>query len=170
FLDTTNSNYVLGSAPLAAAGSNGISFLYSYTYPTPRSNPAYAVFPLVVVADFNNDGIPDIAVAALSGNAVDNVFLLLGRGDGTFSSSAIASNVHLSAIAAGAFNHYGNAGLSLFSLSPSGSATIQVLAGSGNGTFASGPIASVPEGCSLPVVDDFDHDGNLDIACITAEV
>ncbi len=54
FLDTTNANYVLGSATLGATGSNGISFRTSYSFPLTASDDSLGV------ADFNGDGIPDL--------------------------------------------------------------------------------------------------------------
>src|ERR1700722_10689686 len=67
FLDTTNSNYLVGSASL---GSSTITPSFpNVTYSAGGTPTGLAV------ADFNNDGIPDVAVPNCSGNSMS---ILLG--------------------------------------------------------------------------------------------
>jgi hypothetical protein len=71
---------VLASAPLGNAER-------ALTWANPQA-PAISFYPNAgVVADFNGDGIPDLAVANSSG---DTLTILLGNGDGTF--TAVASS------------------------------------------------------------------------------
>ncbi|WP_058185250.1 Ig-like domain repeat protein [Terracidiphilus gabretensis] len=90
FLDTSNSDAVLATAPLAAS-TQELGFASSYS-PSPQPE---------AIADFNLDGIPDIV------DAYGNV--LLGKGDGTFSpdpgESSFNSNFYgVNAIAVADFN------------------------------------------------------------------
>jgi hypothetical protein len=78
FLDISNGTPALGSAPLAAST---VTFVNSST---PGGNGPLAG---IAVADFNGDGIPDLAVSALdSGDsyAPGTISVYLGVGDGTF--------------------------------------------------------------------------------------
>ena len=80
FLDTSNSNAVLGTATLGSSSE-------ALSWATAQS-PATAAEPQsVVVADFNGDGIADIAVGTNGTAATKNVGaidILLGTGTGTF--------------------------------------------------------------------------------------
>jgi hypothetical protein len=79
FLDTTNSNYVLGSSTLAAGPATS-------TYaPYVRYNSGFES-NLVTVADLNQDGIPDLIIANNPNSGASTAFItvLLGKGDGTY--------------------------------------------------------------------------------------
>ena len=122
----------------------------------------------LAVADFNGDGIADIAVASAS---TSSVTVLLGKGDGTFSKAA-GSPVNAGpapfAIAAGDFNGDGIPDLAVANHGVSGKVT--VLLGNGDGSFTEahgGPIA-VGYGPSWIAVGDFDGDGKLDMAVVNA--
>jgi len=78
FLDTTNAGAVLATAPL------GIASL-AQTWTTCKVLPVDSEPQSAVTADFNGDGISDIAVANLFGPSVT---ILLGNGDGTFTTKA----------------------------------------------------------------------------------
>ncbi len=64
----------------------------------------------IAVADFNNDGIPDVALASGFGAGV---MVLLGRGDGTFPASFSNSVANSMAVATGDFNGDGRADLAV---------------------------------------------------------
>jgi hypothetical protein len=112
----------------------------------------------VALGDFNNDGIPDLAIANLQSN---NISILLGNCDGTFGPPAnYAVGVNPDDIIAGDFNHDGNLDLAVANAT---SNTITVLFGLGNGQFqfaGTYPVAVQPVKLA---VGDFNHDGNLDL-------
>lgn len=120
-------------------------------------NPAAAV-----VADFNGDGKPDLAVA----NTKDGtVTILLGNGDGTFTpapSSPITVGAGPDALAVGDFNLDGVPDLAV---ADGKAGTVTILLGKGNGTFAAtaaSPI-TVGTGPDALAVADFNGDGDPDL-------
>jgi hypothetical protein len=124
----------------------------------------------LAVADFNEDGKPDLAIAASIW-----VYVLLGNGDGTFASASgspfkVESPPYNSAatpinlpIVAGDFNHSGHLGLAVGD-QPNGASYI--LLGKGDGTFSPSSAAFAnSQGMDLcESTADFNADGNLDLA------
>ena len=107
-----------------------------------------------LVADFNRDGILDLAVC-LTSNSVPQVAILLGVGDGTFQSPVLYNVDDSSSIVAGIFSPDGGA-IDLV-------AGDTLLVGSGNGTFT--PTILIPGIAFHPfAVGDFTQSGALDIA------
>ncbi len=133
----------------------------------------------IVTADFNGDGILDLAVlyAASNPSGQAGVAILLGNGDGTFGAPtefAAGSGPNLFSMAVGDFNGDGKPDLAVagyveidtppFSLTPQ----LGILLGNGDGTFAPPLMANVqsmknPESM---VVADFTGDGILDLAVL----
>lgn len=125
----------------------------------------------LAIADFNQDGKPDLAVTANI-----RLYTMLSNGDGTFK-AASGSPVSLPSppyndlgspyggpMAVGDFNHSGHPGLAV-GMSDSGATAI--LLGNGNGTFvpSSAAFASTPGiGAAAVETADFNADGNLDLA------
>jgi VCBS repeat protein len=114
----------------------------------------------LVVADFNGDGKPDVAVA----NGVDSdVEILLGNGDGTFRfGSAIDLDGDPTAIVAGDFNGDGKLDLAVVTTD------ICVLLGNGDGTFRLSGFFQPGYSWSI-VTADFNGDGKLDLALATGQ-
>ena len=114
----------------------------------------------VVAADFNRDGILDLAVANFNS---DSVTILLGKGNGTFTQQASpATGSGPEAIAVADFNGDGKLDLAVTN---SNSGNVTILLGSGDGTFS--PEPEIPSTGSSPrgiVAADFDGDGKVDLA------
>lgn len=123
----------------------------------------------VVVADFNGDGKPDLAVAD---DGADAVSILLGKGDGTFqapidTTSATTGMRGQSYVSAGDFNGDGKADLAAIG-TVNAVPTVAVLLGNGDGTFTSGVTFSSFSNPQSVVLGDFSGDTKLDMAVVNA--
>src|SRR5437870_98900 len=127
--------------------------------------PLGGVLGDMVSADFNGDGIPDLAVASAYATAPD-INILLGKGDGTFSTangSPIPTVASPFSVGAGDFNGDENLDLAVTDSQPSG---VVVLLGNGDGTFTPAPGSPIPVGFFATgiVAADFNNDGKADLA------
>ena len=117
----------------------------------------------VIAGDFNADGNLDIATANYDGQ---NVTVLLGNGNGTFETH-VEYPVGSAPVAliTGKF-HGAQAPLDLVVVAATGTRTIRLLTGNGNGTF--GPAITLASGLTAGfqglAAGDFNGDGNLDLA------
>jgi FG-GAP-like repeat len=161
FLDTSNANQSLATAPLmpAAAGLNllvadGGNLLFL---------PAN-----FVVGDFNGDGIPDEAASNL--NAGGGIEVWLGNGDGTFKGgieSPVTTSLFFAFVTVGDFNGDGKADLAVANYPDSGNGPYSetILLGNGDGTFVQAVDNPATGNQPLSMVaGDFNGDGNLDLA------
>ncbi|MGB6725258.1 MAG: FG-GAP-like repeat-containing protein [Terracidiphilus sp.] len=121
----------------------------------------------VVAADFNNDGIEDVANIAPQGSQ-SVISVDLGRGDGTFAPVDATTPNLGSFLVAGDFNHDGK--MDLVSIAAGTSTTdaqLYFYAGNGNGTFQpAGPAVDLGSGVTgavEAVTGDFNGDGKLDL-------
>ena len=154
-----------GWADIAHANTdrNTVTILLSQQPASPSFTRAYDIavgtgpFDLAV-ADFNRDGIPDLAVANADAASVS---ILLGRTAGGFSRTDMAVATGPRALATADFNEDGKVDLVVTAWDASG---VQVYYGNGAGGFSGGAGAGFagarPQGLAIA---DFNHDGNLDI-------
>ncbi len=156
FLDTSNGNAALGDAPLGRS-QTALSFGSAHaiaTGPAPTS---------VVVADLNNDGKADVAVASANNNSLS---ILLGNGDGTFTAAGqtMATGNQPSTVVSADFNADGNPDLAVLN---SDSNSVSFFLGNGDGTFTASSLSpqtgSYPKGMAL---GDFNGDGRPDLAIV----
>jgi len=157
FLDTSNGNSVLGKATLVAGPP-----LPSWTNPqTARTGNEP---DSVAVADFNGNGIPDLAVANQDDSALT---ILLGNGDGTFKPPAASPALYAGAyfVTAGDFNGDGIPDLAVAIYTNN---ELTILLGKGDGTFTSSSLyneSPTPLGGPISIaVGDFNRDGISDLA------
>jgi len=153
------------STPIATGGHVSTSF--------PETTFTVGNHPVALAErDFNGDGLPDLAVANENDNTIS---ILLNGNQGNFTQPT-TSPIHLgknetgpAAIASAALR---NPTASLpqpasdLIIANSGSDTVSVLLGNGDGTFteATGSPFTVGKNPSAVVIADFNGDGNLDFA------
>jgi hypothetical protein len=184
FVDTPAVNFGVGNQPLSVAVgdfnndtildlavanlfSNNVSILLGNGDGTFADTPA-VTFGVgdgpasVVVGDFNNDTILDLAVA---NQLSDNISILIGNGNGTFVIPAVnfgVGNQPLS-VAVGDFNNDTIQDLATANVN---SNNVSILIGNGNGTFVDTPAVNFGVG-NQPLsvaVGDFNNDNILDLA------
>jgi hypothetical protein len=174
----TASVTVVNTAP-----GGGSSNLVYFQVGVPESTVSFANAPNsplqayepsgLAIADFNQDGKPDLAVAA--GTRVD---VMLSNGDGTFTAAPGSpvqvpsppyddfGSPYVGPVTVGDFNHSGHPGLAVAEFQNEAAV---ILLGNGNGTFtpSSATFANSPgEPTSAIQAADFNADGNLDLVLI----
>jgi hypothetical protein len=114
-----------------------------------------------VAADFNRDGHVDLAMADTYGN---DVFVMLGKGDGTFKTgtSFAAGEVPIE-LALGDFNGDGFTDIAVADGPDCGCGYVSILLGNGDGTFGAPTTIDTASPAGGILVGDFNRDGKADI-------
>jgi len=154
FIDLAVSNSNSGGTTLTILLGNGDG-----TFTATATSPAVGLYPdSIVVADFNGDGIPDLAVTSVDQNLIT---VLLGNGDGTFTAAPDLDTVTTpQCVVTGDFNGDGIPDLAVINAN-----SALIFLGNGDGTFKQ--AASSPALSGSPVkmtVGDFNNDGIADLA------
>jgi len=153
---------VLGTAALTA-GPSGVNFLTLPNSPATgdRSNN-------IAVADFNGDGMPDLAVVNQGplASTTGSIAIFLGSGNGNFKPVAVSAATDQTPIAIVSADFNGD-GIPDLAVANGGSNTVTILMGKGDGTFTSMPTApATGEGPNAMTAADFNGDGIPDIAVL----
>src|SRR5271165_3355206 len=175
-IDDFNGDGVTDGALITFSGITVTLFNADGTILSTSSYPISGMGPSILTADFNGDGVPDLAVTENDASGQGNVVVLLGKGDGTFGPPAKFPTGPVGPfafyLATGDFNGDGNADLAVTN-EPSAIGTagnVAALLGKGDGTFF--PAVSYPVG-EFPgtiVAADFNGDGKVDLAALDNEV
>ena len=155
-----------GTGTLSIALGNGDgTFQPPATY-TVGANPSS-----MLMADFNGDGNPDIAVPSVDNQNNGIVSIVLGNGDGTFRPAIYLPTASTStSMAVADFNGDGKADLVSTSTGDFTRPGVSVLIGNGDGTFQAPlitPFIQLSFNSPSPmVVGDFNGDGKPDLVVL----
>ena len=164
FIDQTDGNVGLGSSTL---GSPTLAMKFAKAASYPIYDPTYYHSPQqVVVADFNGDGILDIAEVDYSAR----ISIHMGNGDGTFKAAApfcttgtppvpCQAGSEPVSIVVGDFNSDG-----IPDLVVQDGSRVDVMIGNGDGTFQPEVLYGTASGNYNIVVADLNLDGTPDLA------
>ncbi|NYF80821.1 Ig-like domain repeat protein [Granulicella arctica] len=155
----------LGTATTNTAGTTH-TLLAPILFPSGDATGAPAAQS--VIADFNGDGIPDMATANASFTE-GTMSVLLGNGDGTFKTPVTyTAGIFASAIVTGDFNNDGVVDIAVTNQynDAQTSGYISIFLGNGDGTFQPQIAVNMPGNSESTVVADFNHDGILDLASL----
>src|SRR5262245_40222459 len=128
----------------------------------------------VTVADFNNDGKPDLVVVNAGPSSTttqSSLSVLLGNGDGSFRPAVTtnilnggAGNGNAQSVAVGDFNGDGQTDVALNTSGSPSNPAVEVMLGKGDGSFQPNhlilPVGAIPLSVAA---GDFDHNGALDL-------
>jgi hypothetical protein len=127
---------------------------------TSRPNlPAGYIPTAIVEGDFNGDGLMDVAIS----NGGDNtVYVLLGKGDGTFQVPEVLYTQGLAPVWIAAVSLRNNGHLDL-AMADADSNSVEIFLGKGDGTFQPGVRQSLAQTPTFVLAGDFNKDGKPDL-------
>lgn len=155
-----------GKPDLVVTTTGGISVLLGNgdgTFQQPVFCATGTLPDAIAVADYNGDGKIDVAVANWTDN---NVSVLLGNGDGTLQSPINQKvGVHPDSLVAADFNGDGKTNLAVVNANGkgTGTGTVSILQGNGDGTFKLAGSLTVGAGAASVAAADFNRDGVPDL-------
>jgi hypothetical protein len=155
-LDAMTANYAAGTVSCLRGRGDG-----SFDAPV-ESTGIDSLARSLCAADFNHDGLADLAVA--TADVPGPVTILLSMGEGTFAPPVDYAAGVSSGIAAGDLNGDGRVDIALAKNYFGGPGTAAILLGHGDGTFAQAvdyPVESGPSGIAIA---DMNADSHLDLA------
>jgi hypothetical protein len=117
--------------------------------------------PILLMADLNNDGKPDVVTSVLLSGQLGSLGILIGNGDGTFQPAVAYGFGALNSVAAADFSHNGKLDLvATFYLSGA-----YIFTGNGDGTFGAPTLLNSE--ATFAMTADLNRDGNADIVINT---
>ncbi len=143
-------------------GNGDGTFAAQTTFPA-GTNPVW-----IATGNFNPNGGTDTNLdLAVANQGSNNISILLGNGDGTFTAGATlaAGSSPVSVVAANFHDTVAGSTLDL-AVANQGDNTISIFEGNGDGTFASPTSLQLPSGFSPTALAaaDFNKDGHIDLA------
>jgi hypothetical protein len=147
------------------------------TFQTAVNYPAGSDAESLAIGDLNADGIPDVVVSNLRAGTVA---VLLGNGDGTFQAAvhyAAAVGKRSNIVALGDFNGDGfmdlavaSGGTGVSNTADNQTGAVEVLLGSGDGTFRNMLIYGAGQGPTFMTVADVNGDRQPDLLIATGKI
>ena len=148
---------VFGNSVSILLGKGGGAFSAASSLKGPSVGPF-----MTAAGDFNSDGKPDLAV---SDSPTRTITFMPGDGTGRFG-ARVQSPTSRSPfyLAAAHFDGDGKLDLVTLEIGESSSTYVTVMLSNGDGTFRQQSSLNVATGLSRPLVADFNHDGQSDVA------
>ena len=154
-----------GGAIRILLGNGDGSFSPTFSYPAWDAAASYVMDNFVVIGDFNEDGIPDLAVSVPG--RTDTVDVWLGNGDGSLQKRQPHRGQPGSNIFGGDVDRDGHLDIVI---SNSNNADIVVLLGRGDGTFSKSGVFSTGDSAVEIVIRDWDGDGIPDLLAMSVNL
>jgi phospholipase C len=153
-LDLVAASNMVNTVPVFLGNGDGT---FQVTSDGPATNVEGPIS--VAVADFNQDGFPDIAVANQTSGTID---ILWGEGNGSFKAkfATLTASAGLSAVVAADVNGDGMADLAVVNQT---AGTVTIFLNAGSATFKSGVPYDTAAGPNSLVIADFNNDGVMDL-------
>ena len=129
--------------------------------------PAGSMANAVVTGDFNKDGRMDFIVA---NGGTNDLWIYFGKGDGTFQLPQVIPLTKGQTPVYMATGDLRGIGTLDLIVAESDTSTIGVLLGNGDGTFGIEQEYLLPQPPGALAIDDFNHDGKLDIVSVMVTV